>query len=110
MNQITYEDFQKLQIKIATITAAEKVDGSNKLLKLTLNCGKDDPERVVLSGIANHYTPESLLKKQVPVLVNIAPRKIMGIESNGMILCADENDEPILLYPEKYVKEGSKVR
>lgn len=110
MNQITYDDFAKLQIKIATVTACEKVDGSDKLLKLTLNCGDEDSERVVLSGIAKQYSPDSLINKQVPVLVNLAPRKMMGLESNGMILCADENDEAIMLHPEKFVKEGSEVR
>jgi methionyl-tRNA synthetase len=86
----TFDDFSKMDIRIGTITAAEKMPKSDKLLKLTVDTGLDT--RTVLSGIAKYYSPEEVVGKQVTILVNLAPRKMMGVESNGMILMA-ENDK-----------------
>jgi methionyl-tRNA synthetase len=91
--QITFDDFEKMDIRIGTVLEAEKIKGADKLLKLKIDTGID--VRTVVSGIALHYTPEEMINKQVSILVNLAPRKIKGIESNGMILMA-ENDKGVL--------------
>ena len=82
-------------MRIGKIVAAEKVEKSKKLLKLQVDTGIDT--RTVLSGIAEHYTPEEVLGKQVTILVNLAPRKIMGVESQGMILMAEDKDGALKL-------------
>jgi methionyl-tRNA synthetase len=86
----SFDEFNKMDIRIGTIIAAEKMPKSDKLLKLQIDTGID--QRTVLSGIAKYYSPEEVIGKQVTILVNLAPRKMMGIESNGMILMA-ENDK-----------------
>jgi methionyl-tRNA synthetase len=86
----TFDDFSKMDIRIGTILSAEKMPKSDKLLKLEVDTGID--KRIVLSGIAKHYKPEDIIGQQVTILVNLAPRKMMGIESNGMILMS-ENDK-----------------
>jgi len=108
--EITFDDFGKMDIRIGTVLEAEKVKGADKLLKLKIDTGID--VRTVVSGIALHYTPEEMLNKQVSILVNLAPRKIKGIESQGMILMA-ENDkgELSLVSPTKEnVNNGSTVK
>lgn len=87
---ITIEDFQKLRLKTATVLACEKVKKSDRLLQFRLKVGEE--ERTVLSGIAEHYRPEDLIGKQVVLLSNLAPRKIRGIESHGMLLVAAQED------------------
>jgi methionyl-tRNA synthetase len=104
---ITFEDFQKLDIRIATILQAEKIAGSDKLLKLIVDLGEE--KRQLVAGIALQYEPKSLLGKQVPVICNLEPAKIRGVESNGMILCATI-PEPVILLPQKKVANGCKVR
>ena len=101
-------DFNKLAIKIGTIRSAEKVKGSNKLLKLAIDLGHE--RRQILAGIGEKYDPADLKGKQTPILANLEPRKIMGLESNGMILAVDISGEPILLHPAEKVANGSKVR
>lgn len=85
----TFDDFSKMDIRIGTIIAAEKMPKSDKLLRLTVDTGID--QRTVLSGIAKYYSPEEVVGKQVTILVNLAPRKMMGVESNGMILMAENS-------------------
>ncbi len=105
---IAYDDFAKIDMRTATILSAEKVEKSNKLLKLTLDTGID--RRTVLSGIAQHYTPEEVVGKQVCVLVNLLPRKMMGIESQGMILMAENPDGSLaFVQPEKKTENGSAI-
>jgi methionyl-tRNA synthetase len=87
---ISFEDFSKVDIRVATIVAAEKVEKTKKLLKLTLNTGID--ERTVVSGIAEHFKPEDIIGKQVSLVVNLAPREIKGILSQGMILMSENSD------------------
>ena len=87
---IAYEDFAKLDIKTAKIVTAESVPKADKLLKLTLEV--NGTTRTVVSGIAEHYKPEDLPGKHVVLLANLAPRKIRGVESQGMILMAEDND------------------
>ena len=105
---ITFDDFQKLDIRVATILEAEKVKKTKKLLKITLDTGID--KRIVVSGIAEFYKPEEIIGKQVQVLVNLAPRKLKGIESEGMILMA-ENSEGKLSFvsPEANFENGGSV-
>lgn len=105
---ISYEDFAKIDIRIATITHAEKVPKADKLLKLTLDTGKDI--RTVVSGIAQHYKPEDLIGKQVPVLVNLTPRTLRGIDSQGMVLMADADGRLCLLHPEYPISNGTVVK
>ncbi|WKN40480.1 methionine--tRNA ligase [Tunicatimonas pelagia] len=106
--EITYDDFVKLDMRVATILTAEKVKKSKKLLKMTLDTGLD--QRTVLSGIAQHYEPEAIIGKQVCVLVNLAPRKMMGIESQGMILMAEDTDGKLLfIQPEGKIDDGSGI-
>ena len=105
---ISFDDFQKLDIRTATIIEAEKVAKTKKLLKLTLDTGID--KRIVVSGIAEYYEAEEIIGKQVQVLVNLAPRKLKGIESQGMILMA-ENPEGKLCFvsPEEKFDNGSTI-
>ncbi len=107
-SEITYDDFAKLDIRIGKVLTAEKMEKSNKLLKLTVDTGIDT--RTILSGIAQHFTPEEMVGKQVTLLVNLAPRKMMGIESQGMILMAEDADGKLrLLQPNEVVNPGSTV-
>ncbi len=107
--EITFDDFDKLDIRVGKVLTAEKMEKSNKLLKLTVDTGVD--KRTVLSGIAQHYTPEQMIGKQVTLIVNLAPRKMMGIESQGMILMAeDSNGQLKLVQPSDVVFPGSVVK
>ena len=88
--ECTFDDFEKMDIRTATVLEAERVPKTDKLLKLTIDTGID--KRVIVSGIAEHYSPEDMVGKQICILANLAPRKIRGIESKGMILMARQND------------------
>jgi methionyl-tRNA synthetase len=107
-SEITYDDFAKLDIRVATVLKAEKMPKSDKLLKLLLDTGID--ERVVLSGIAKHFSPEEVVGKQVCVLCNLAPRKMMGEMSNGMILMAEDKDGSLkFIEPSATIWNGAKI-
>jgi methionyl-tRNA synthetase len=106
--EVTIDDFGKLDIRVGTVLTAEKMEKSNKLLKLTVDTGVD--KRTVLSGIAQHYTPEQMIGKQVTLIANLAPRKMMGIESQGMILMAEDAEGKLrLLQPNEVVNPGATV-
>lgn len=113
---ISIDDFVKLEIKIGTIASAEKVEGADKLLKLKIDFGYE--ARTIISGIAKHYQPEEIIGKQVPVITNLAPRKMKGIESQGMVLFAiDEtlhdgvpSHKIVMLNPQSEVPPGSFVQ
>ncbi len=106
--EIVYDDFAKLELKAGTVTACEKVAKADKLLKLEVDLG--DEKRTIVSGIALHYKPEEIIGKQVIVVTNLAPRKMKGIESQGMILTAEDSDGKLhLLKPENPVAPGSIV-
>ncbi len=105
---IQFDDFAKLDIRIGTILEAEKLPKSDKLLKFLIDDGFE--KRTILSGIAKHYSPEEMIGKQVTFIANLAPRKMMGIESNGMILMAEDRDGSLaLLQPNKQVWNGGTV-
>jgi methionyl-tRNA synthetase len=106
--EVTYDDFAKLDLRVATVTACEKVEKADKLLKLTLQVGTE--ERTVVSGIALHFQPEEVVGKQVLLLANLAPRKMRGIESQGMILMAEDADgKLVFMSPSSSVAPGSGV-
>ncbi len=106
--QIQYDDFAKMDIRIGTITEAERVPKSDKLLKLKVDDGMGT--RQILSGIAKHFSPEEIIGKQVTFLANLAPRKMMGQESQGMILMAEDRDGKLaLLQPDQPVWNGGTV-
>ena len=106
--ECSYDDFQKMDIRVSTILAAEKVAKTKKLLKLTVDTGID--KRTIVSGIAEHFTPEELVGRQVLVLVNLAPRELKGITSNGMILMAEDASGKLeLLSPEHKTNNGAIV-
>lgn len=107
-NEITIGDFDKIALKVAEVAACEKVEKSDKLLKLTVRIGAE--ERTVVSGIAKHYTPEQMIGKKVVLVYNLKPAKLRGIESQGMVLCAEDKEgRVILLSPECDVESGADV-
>lgn len=106
--EIVYDDFAKLDLKVATITAAEKVEKADKLLKLEVDLGFE--KRTIVSGIAMHFKPEDIVGKQVVVVANLAPRKMRGIESNGMILMAEDKEGRLhFINPENAIEPGAGV-
>lgn len=106
---IQYEEFEKMDLRVCTILAAEKIEKTKKLLKLRVDTGVD--ERTIVSGIAEYHTPEALIGKQVLMLINLTAKKIKGVESHGMILMAEDNNgELILVQPQKSITEGSTVK
>lgn len=113
MDIIQFEDFIKLDIRIARIIKVEEVEGADKLLKLTLDVGDPEDgglgERVIASGIKEWYTSDNLIGKLIPYLANLEPREIRGVLSQGMLLAAG-GDTAILLHPDKEVSPGTKIR
>ena len=105
---VSFDDFQKMDIRVGTVLEAQKVPKTKKLLQLKVDTGID--QRTVVSGIAEHYAPEEIIGKQVSILVNLAPRKIKGIESQGMILMAENLDGTLaFVQPDKDIKTGGEV-
>ena len=106
--QITIDDFSKVQLKIAKVIACEKVEKSKKLLKLTVQIGEE--QRTVVSGIALKYSPDYLVGKKLAMITNLKPVKLCGIESQGMIVCAENKDGDIaFLSPEHDIDDGSEI-
>jgi len=102
---INFEDFAKIDIRDGTVISAEKVDGSDKLIRLQIDIG--DEKRQILTGMQAYYQPEDFIGKQVPVLVNLASRTMMGEESQGMLVATQGEDGPVFLTPDKPLKNGS---
>ncbi len=106
--EITFDDFTKMDIRIGTILEAEKVKKTKKLMKMTVDTGID--QRTVVSGIAEHFEPDEVVGRQVSILVNLAPRKIRGIESQGMILMAEDADGTLrFVEPREKTKNGCHI-
>lgn len=105
---ISFDDFAKVDIRIGTIRAAERVPETNKLIKCTIDFG-DIGERTIVSGIAQWKTPEELVGRQLPYIVNLAPRMIKGIESQGMLLAGGDEGTLVLLQPDKEVMPGLRL-
>ena len=104
---INFEDFQKLEIKIGKVLSAESVEGADKLLKLEVDFGNE--KRQIVAGLKIYYESEDFIGKLFPFLVNLEPRKLKGVESQGMILVADADEKPIMLVPEEEVLPGTEV-
>ena len=104
---VSFDDFQKLDLRIGTVNKAEKIPGSTKLLKLTVDTGG---ERTVVAGIQGHYEEQDLIGKQVLLVVNLEPVKLMGVESNGMVLAASDGEGVHLLVPDRATDPGCKVK
>lgn len=102
----TFDDFSKLEMKVGKVLSAERVEGSDKLIKLEVDTGET---RTLVAGIGKVYNPEDLKDKTVIVLANLEPKEIMGIESQGMLLVAWEGDEISLLAPDREMRPGTKV-
>ena len=108
-DETSFDDFMKMDIRLGKIISAEKVEKADKLLKLQVDTGLD--QRTIVSGIAQHYSPEEVVGKTVTVLMNLAPRKIRGVESQGMILMAENSEgELSFVSPEKAFEAGGEVR
>jgi methionine--tRNA ligase beta chain len=105
----TFEDFQKLDIRVGTIMSAERVEGSKKLLRLVVDLGEGSARQIV-AGIAEHVAPEDLAGRQCPFVANLESRTIMGLESEGMLLAIGLEDGLALLHPSRDVQDGSAIR
>ena len=107
MELVGIEDFLKLDIRLAKVLSAERVEGSEKLLKLRVSLGEE--ERTLMAGIAKHYSPEELVGKKILMLANLKPRKIFGVESQGMVLALSDGENLSLIVPDRDVREGAKA-
>ena len=107
-DECSFEDFDKMDIRTATVLEAERVPKTDKLLKLTIDTGID--KRVIVSGIAEYYSPEDMLGKQICILANLKPRTIRGIESHGMILMAKQGDGKMrFITPQEALSNGAQI-
>lgn len=107
---ITFSDWEKVDIRVGKIVSAERVEGSGKLIKMKVDFGSE--ERQIVAGIAQFYEPDGLIGKQCPFLFNLEPKKLRGLESQGMILAVDAEGgmkSCALMCPDKEVKNGAKV-
>ena len=102
------EDFKKLDLRIGKILSAERIENSDKLLKLEVDFGLE--KRQIVSGIAQYFTPESLIGKEAPFVLNLEPRVLRGVESAGMILAASVDGKAVLLHPGEEVPPGSLIK
>ena len=105
---ISFDQFKQIELRIATIIAADPVEGSDKLLRLRVALGEE--ERQIIAGIGRRYQPEALIGRQIVIAANLEPRMLMGLESQGMLLAADSPDGPVLLQPDREVPAGSGIR
>ena len=105
---ISYEDFQKLDLRIAKVMGAEEIKGTDRLLKITLEIGEE--KRTIVAGIKEHYNAEEIIGKKIVVVYNLQPVNLRGIESNGMLLAASDNKHVVLLTVDKDISDGSIIR
>ncbi|MGB9587716.1 MAG: methionine--tRNA ligase subunit beta, partial [Armatimonadota bacterium] len=105
---ISFDEFKRLNLRVGKVISADRVPGADKLLQLTVDIGEE--QRQVVAGIAQWYAPEELVGRQVVMIANLAPARIRGVESRGMLLAADVNGTAVLLQPDKEVPAGSTVR
>jgi methionine--tRNA ligase beta chain len=107
---INFEEFKKVEVRIGKVLACEKVEDADKLLKLEVDFGLEVGKKQIISGIAEWYKPEDLVNKKLPFVVNLEPRKIRGLESQGMLFAVDGFDnKAVLLFPSEDVPEGAEV-
>jgi methionine--tRNA ligase beta chain len=105
---VTYDDFKKLDLRIAKIIEAQRIKASDKLIKLQIDLGNE--QRQIIAGIGKVYTPEELIGKLIVIVSNLEPKKLLGEESNGMLLAASNEEEISLLMPDKEIPPGSIVK
>jgi len=106
-NLISFEEFKRLDIRVAHIKSASMVPETSQLMKIFIDIGGE--ERQIVAGIAEHYAPEDLTGKNIIVIANLKPAKIRGVESRGMLLAATDGDKVILLTPDKDAAPGSRI-
>ncbi len=104
---ITFDEFQKLDLRVAKILEAERVEGADRLLRLQITIGTE--ERQIVAGVAQHYDPGDLVGRQIVVVANLVPAKIRGVESQGMLLAASGDEGLTLLRPDTEMPPGSRV-
>lgn len=109
MDLINYDHLSKIDLRVATVLAAEAVEGADKLLKLKVDAGDPEP-RTIVAGVRLAYPPETLVNKQIVIVANLEPRKLRGIESQGMLLAASDDTGLALLTSDKAVKPGSAAK
>lgn len=107
--EIQYDDFAKLDIRVGKVLAAEPIEGADKLLKCTIDFGEFGT-RTIVSGIKEWKSPEDIVGKQLPYIVNLAPRMLRGVESQGMLLAASDEQGVALLLPERELPPGTKLK
>ena len=109
---IDFSDWSKLELRVGQIVKVEDIEGADKLYKLTIDVGEEIGERIVCAGLKEFYSKKDLKNKKIILFVNLTPRKMKGIESNGMILaaCSDDDNKVVLIAPEDEIKIGSRVR
>lgn len=106
---ISYDDFAKIDLRIALIKSAERVEGSEKLIKLMVSLKEED--RQIIAGIGKSYDPETLINKKIVIITNLEPRKLMGLESQGMLLAASDDDNLSLIIADNNdITSGSKIK
>jgi len=105
---INIDDFKKIELKVAKVISAERVEGSDKLLKLEVGLGEE--KRQIIAGIGKVYNPEDLVGKEIVIVANLEPRSLMGLESQGMVLAANAESGPVLIMPDKEVVPGTELR
>ena len=105
---VSFEEFSKMDLRVGKITKAERVVGSKNLVKMLIDVGGEN--RQAVAGIAQYYSPQEIEGKQVVVIVNLQPKRMFGIESNVMILAAEDENTVSVLMPDRQVKVGSKIR
>ncbi len=105
---ISLTEFQKLDLRVCKVKAAERIPSSKKLVKLKVDIGNETRE--VVAGVAEFYGPEDLKDRNLVLVVNLEPRKVMGVQSQGMILAADVGGRPYVIFADPTVPSGSKVR
>jgi methionyl-tRNA synthetase len=104
---VNFEQFKEIELKVAKILEAERVEGSDKLLKLKIDVGEENPRQLV-AGIGKVYVPEEIIGREIIVVANLEPRMLMGLESQGMLLAASDGG-PVLLRPDREVPPGSSI-
>ena len=109
MLNVSYDDFAKLDIKVAKIIAAEPIEGKSRIVKGRIDLGNDDIRDVIIGG-AQYYQPEDIVGKTVIVIANLEPKKMAGVESNAMLLAADVDDKPFWLTVNEDVPLGSPIK
>ena len=105
---ITYDEFKKVELKVGEVKTAERVVGSEKLLKLIVEIGEPTP-RQIIAGIGKVYAPETLVGKQIVIVTNLESRMLMGLESQGMVLATHDESGPIILLPERPAQPGAVI-